>query len=272
MKTIVSVKWLFDHQNDPDLIILDASLQSNIEGKNTENLGAIPNSRFFDLKYKFVDAISPFPNTVPSPQSFEIECRNLGIDNDSKIVVYDNFGIYSSPRVWWLFNVMGHENIAVLDGGLPLWIENGFPTSVRHSDDYELGHFKANFQKHLVVQFDEVVHNIDDTSFCIIDARSAGRFNGIEPEPRKHLKSGSIPHSLNMPYQSVLDGLTYKSSGELKQLFDDVCESNKELVYSCGSGLTACIIMLAGHLVGNKSLRVYDGSWTEWAERKELYS
>ncbi len=272
MKTIVSIKWLFDHLNEPDLIVLDVSLKSNIEGSSTQSEGTIPNSRFFDLKNDFTDGTSPFPNTIPLPQSFEKECRKLGISNDSKIVVFDNFGVYSSPRAWWLFRVMGHENIAVLDGGLPKWIVNGFPTTMKHSNDYESGSFKARYQNHLVVQFNDIVKNIDDATFCVVDARSSGRFNGIEPEPRTHLKSGSIPHSVNMHYKAVLDGFTYKSPEKLKQLFDNVCGSNKELVYSCGSGLTACIIMLAGQLANKKSLRIYDGSWTEWAERNALYS
>ena len=122
--TIVSVNWLRDNSKNKNLIILDTSSGSNISGKeSTYSDRFIPNSRFFDLKNKFSDSSSPFPNTLPSAEQFEKEAIKLGINNDSTIVVYDNLGIYNSPRIWWMFKAMGHNNVTVLDGGLPAWID-----------------------------------------------------------------------------------------------------------------------------------------------------
>ena len=271
MKKIVSAGWLYKHLNDINLIILDASLGSTIDGTQTDlNEKTIPNSRYFDLKVNFSDVDAAFPNTLPTVAHFEAECQKLGINTDSKIVVFDNLGVYSSPRVWWMFKAMGHRKVYVLDGGLPEWNAQGFEVEERKSANWETGNFKATLQQELVVSYDEVVANTENPSFIIVDARSEGRFNGTEPEPRKQLQSGSIPHSVNIPYTEVLENGKFKSKGALQEVFDDTVEQDTDLVFSCGSGLTACIIMLASEIAGQKSKRVYDGSWTEWAELQNL--
>jgi len=271
MKEIVSAEWLNENLDNPDLVILDASIDSSIEGKHSELAKVtIPKSKLFDLKGVFLDKSSPFPNTIPNEKYFEAECRKLGINKDSKIVVFDNFGIYSSPRVWWMFNVMGHSEIAVLDGGLPNWDKKGFPIQNKFSKKFEPGNFKSNYQDKLVVGFEEIEQNSKNKNFLIVDARSKGRFDGVENEPRKHLKSGNIPNSVNLPYQEVLDEGKFKKEKDLRALFEKRCSKNQELVFSCGSGLTACIIMLASEIAFKKDKRVYDGSWTEWAELKNL--
>jgi len=272
MEEIVSAKWLKDNLNSPDLIILDTSLKSSIDGKHaSSDKLTIPGSRFFDLKGVFHDKENSFPNTVPRANYFETECRKLGINNQSKIVVFDKFGIYSSPRVWWLFKVMGHETVAVLNGGLPLWIESGYPTIKEFSDDGSEGDFTAKYNPELVVDFTAIEKNTGQRDFLIVDARSEGRFNGITEEPRVHLQSGHIPNSVNIPYQEVLRDNQFKPKEELNELFSSKCAGEENLVFSCGSGLTACIIMLASLRAYSKSKRVYDGSWTEWAELNELY-
>lgn len=271
MNEIVSIEWLNQNLNDNNLILLDASLQYTVQGNYSEHqLTTIPGARYFDLKGSFSDRNSPFPNTIPSSEQFEIECRKLGINNTSKIIVFDNLGIYSSPRVWWMFKVMGHDKISVLNGGLPEWIGKGFPTEHRKAEKYEKGDFKATLKDQYIKSYQDVLENLSLKSFIIIDARSSGRFNGIENEPRKHLKSGHIPNSINIPYSSVLNNGKFKSESELKKIFNRICSDKKDLVFSCGSGLTACIVMLANQLVHKKGKYIYDGSWSEWAELQNL--
>lgn len=269
---IVSAEWLSNNLNDPNLIILDTSPKSNVSGETTAYEGLqIPNSRNVDLKEHFSDKAAQFPNTVPSAEQFEAECRKLGINKNSNIVVYDNLGVYTSPRVWWLFKIMGHENIVVLDGGLPEWVTQGFATIPREENTtYEQGDFEAKLHPEFVKTYEEILENTETNNFVVVDARSAGRFAGTAPEPRKGLKSGSIPNSVNIPYQDVLENGKFKSVEELKALFAEKIGDADNLTFSCGSGLTACIIMLANELSVNKGIAVYDGSWTEWAELQGL--
>ena len=271
MNELVSAKWLHQNLNQPDLIVLDAGLQTTTEGNVLEDVQkTIPGARYFDLKNNFSDPNSPFPNTVPNQIQFETECQKLGIRRTSKIVVFDSLGIYSSPRIWWLFNAMGHRDISVLDGGLPEWIHSGYSTETRIPIHYKLGDFKAKFQFKCIKSYQDVLDNLHTKAFTIVDARSEGRFNGSEKEPRKHLKSGHIPNSINIPYGEVLSNGRFKTETELKALFDKKCLNKKELVFSCGSGITACIVMLANVIAFNKSRTIYDGSWSEWAEYQNL--
>jgi len=271
LRALVSTTWLHHNLSNPNLIILDASVPTNASGTALKNFDrTIPLARVFDLKTTFVDPTSPYPNTIPKPEHFELECRQLGINTDSEIIVFDHQGIYSSPRVWWLFTIMGHHNIAVLDGGLPDWIANGFETKKAPAQTFETGNFEAQFDESLVVDFDQVYQNTLAKKFTIVDARSTNRFNGSGNEPRAHLKSGCIDHSVNLPYQEVLRHGKYKSKSELRLLFEEHCKTKDELVFSCGSGMTACIVMLACNLGYGSHLKVYDGSWTEWAERNDL--
>ncbi len=271
MNEIVSAAWLHKNLNDPDLVLLDASMASSSDGKYDRSANrTIPNSRPFDLTAVFLDTSSPFPNTIPDEQHFELECRKLGIKQTSRIIVFDSFGIYSSPRVWWLFHSMGHTNIAVLDGGLPTWLKMGLPTVRISHTKYEMGDFKSQSHEKLIVKFQEIAQNIKEQNFLVVDARSPGRFQGTAKEPRAHLKSGHIPNSVNIPYQEVLENDTFKGKKALKELFEKKCGTNQELVFSCGSGLTACIVMLASEIGFKRSKRIYDGSWTEWAELKNL--
>ena len=271
MEYLVSVDWLSQNLKLDNLILLDASLAATAEGKSASLKDFyIPGARKIDLKNKFSDQEAPFPNTLPSPAQFEGECQALGINRESKIVVYDNMGVYSSPRIWWMFKVMGHDSVAVLDGGLPAWVEVNHPTSSDIVESTVKGDFKAKLQSHWIKSYEEVKGNLTSQEFQIIDARSAGRFNGTAEEPRKHLKSGHIDQSANIPYQDVLREGRFKSEKELKALFSQKVGDREELVFSCGSGLTACIIMLAGQIAGKESKAVYDGSWTEWAELEGL--
>lgn len=272
---IVSVEWLSEHLTDPNLIILDASPKSNVGGLVSANEDAqIAGARYFDLKGKFVDKESDFPNTVPSEEQFQAESRKLGINKNAQIIVYDNLGIYTSPRVWWLYKTMGHEKVAVLDGGLPEWVKHGGKTQEKSEQqgNWTEGDFQAQFNSDVVKSYEDIVENSTSAEFCVVDARSQGRFEGVDPEPRKELQSGSIPHSVSIPFKQLLVDGKFKSIDELRQIFTDKTDGETDLVFSCGSGLTACIVMLACEVAFKKNRYLFDGSWTEWATRQKLFT
>lgn len=271
LSPLVSTDWLKNHLHDPKLIILDASMSESKSGQHPdlENV-RIPNARFFDLKNSFSDKNNSLPNMLPQEATFTVACQDLGINADSLIVVYDNLGVYSSPRVWWMFKAMGHENVAVLDGGLPKWINQGFPVDPIQESNYTKGTFIAKFRPQKVKNAAEILGNIDSKAALVIDARSKGRFHGSEPEPREDLKGGHIPGSLNLPYTEVLNDGQFLPEEELKQIFEPLDLEEKPLVFSCGSGLTACIILLASELIQKNPTAVYDGSWTEWGQLADV--
>lgn len=264
--TIVSADWLHEHLDDANLVILDASTKTNVSGKDSQYDGKyIPKARFIDLKRNFSDLEAPFPNTLQSESQFELEARKLGIHKNSQIVVYDNLGVYNSPRIWWMFQAMGHKSIAVLDGGLPAWAQQGYKLTEDFHTAKNLGDFEAKLNKSTVKSYSQVLENIDAKDFSVIDARSRGRFDGSAPEPRQGLSSGHLPNSCSLPFEMVLDQGHFKSTEELTTIFSNLKTGNSPLVFSCGSGLTACIILLAAELVIENEKAVFDGSWTEWA-------
>jgi thiosulfate/3-mercaptopyruvate sulfurtransferase len=268
MFPIVSSKWLNENLSNENLVILDASQKNNKAGLESEfkNI-CIKGSRIFDIKNDFSETTSLFPNTLLSPEKFEMACQKLGINQNSRIVVYDNLGIYTSPRVWWMFKIMGFENISVLDGGLPNWIDNNFETEKIIQKKYSSGDFKVAFKSEKVTFFNGIKTNLKTQEFLVIDARSVDRFNGLIPESRKGLRSGNIPNSINIPHFNVIKNGKMKSKTELTKLFANfVSDTKKPLIFTCGSGITACIILLASELVLENKKSIYDGSWTEYAQ------
>lgn len=268
---LVSAEWLKAHINDPDIIILDASMKGNVSGLQPRFPDIrIKGARYFDLKGKFSDKSSHLPNTLPSAEAFAAEARQLGINGSSKLVIYDNIGIYSSPRVWWMFKTMGHKEVTVLDGGLDAWAGSNLPTEPIKEESYERGNFTANRNEKAVKNADDMLENIDTQNFITIDARSAGRFAAETPEPRADLRGGHIPQSKNLPFKQVLENGWFKSAKRLNQQFAELNPERKPMTFTCGSGLTACIILLAAELAGYGETAVYDGSWTDWGSRSEL--
>ncbi|TXB66778.1 sulfurtransferase [Vicingus serpentipes] len=257
--SIVSSQWLNNNLEDKKIVILDASQEIS------EDNICIVGARYFDIKNEFSDNNSEFPNTFPSVMQFEENCKKLGIKNDSKIVVYDNRGIFYSPRVWWMFKTMGHENIAVLDGGLPDWMANNYETQTIFNKDFKRGNFTSKFESDRIKNYDFVNNNSVTQKSLLVDARSEGRFNGTTPDPREGILSGSIPNSINLHYATVLENNKFKSKAALTQIFSKIYAENKPLVFTCGSGITACILLLASELVSEQKTSVYDGAWTEWA-------
>ena len=262
---LVSVDWLNRNFEIENLIILDATIPKVMNSKADSVDELIPKSIFFDTKKTFSDISSEFPNTLPSIQQFEEEAQNLGINSNSIIIIYDQHGMYSSARAWCLFRHFGHNNVAVLDGGLPEWKQKGYKMVSQYCHQHPHGNFKANTSNELFTNFDGITQFSVDNNVLIFDARSNERFTGKVPEPRKGLRSGSIPNSVNLPYTTLLDGNTMKTSEELAAIFNTFVAHQKQLVFSCGSGITACNLALAAGLVGFENITVYDGSWTEYA-------
>jgi thiosulfate/3-mercaptopyruvate sulfurtransferase len=262
---LVSCQWLKAHLYASNLIVLNATISKvDVNETDVEKL-QIPTSRFFNLKKDFSLPNAPFPNTRPSETQFETSAQVLGINTNSAIVVYDDKGVYSSARVWWLFKSMGHTNVAVLDGGLPKWIELGYPAEAfNNKTTYPKGNFKARYNPSFFVDFKDVKEATTQDHIAIVDARSANRFNSLVPEPRKGLRSGTIPNSKNLPYTDLLDETTFKSKEEIATVFKKLNTKNQEYIFSCGSGITACINALAANLIGIETSKIYDGSWTEW--------
>lgn len=264
-KPIVSVEWLFNHLNDDKLLIFDASMDKVTSDDNALEELQIHKTQFFDIKHVFSDTSAPFPNTVPSAEQFTKEAQNLGVNSDSVIVVYDDKGIYSSARVWYLFKAFGFKNIAVLNGGLPKWKEANYPLDIKQANERPKGNFVAKYDTDAFKFFNDIQESSKNKDHLIIDARSANRFKGIAPEPRKGLRSGTIPNSVNIPFTDLLNNdQSFKAINELENEFESINAKDQHLVFSCGSGITACVLALGAELIGKTNYSVYDGSWTEY--------
>ena len=261
---LVSVDWLKDNLKEKNLIILDCTIPKVVGQLSAlEDKKQIKGAVFFDIKKMFSKKDAVFPNTVLSPKEFEEESQKLGIKEDSIIVCYDDLGIYSSPRVWWMFQLMGFKNVAVLDGGLPEWKKHNCPIERPQNHQLNKGNFKADYQPHKLKFTNDVLEAINNDNILIVDARSKGRFYATEPEPRNDVKTGHIPDSVSLPYKEVQEKGKMKTVEELKSIFKNF--KNKEgVIFSCGSGITASILALGAHLAGLENYSVYDGSWTEW--------
>ncbi len=265
---LVSTQWLEENLGREDLVVLDASLAK--AGSKAPLPAQKPNvialSQRCDLDGGFCNPDSNVLRAFPTQEQFEREINRLGIRRDDTVVVYDARGIYSSPRAWWIFQSMGFGNTFILDGGLPKWLAEGRPTQEGYKATSPTSTFQlAAFEPGAVCDADHVLKNIDNEDVVVLDARSAQRYAGLAPEPRAGLRSGHIPRSINMPFGEVLDGFCFKPKDELKALFAalDVDDAS-QLVFSCGSGVTACIILAAATMAGLSRITLYDGSWAEW--------
>ena len=265
--SLVSVQWLRQHLGDERLLVLDASVPPVVPGYESINkegsFRVIPGARRFDYDQQICKPNSSLPHMMPSAELFEEEVGKLGTKQDSIIVVYDDVGLYASPRAWWMFRAMGHKQAAVLDGGLPAWIEADNEIADKYAN-VVAGNFQANLDEDLFCDFNVVLAALDDSECCVLDARSAGRFKGLEAEPRPEVREGHMPNAKNLPFPKVLDGDFLKPADELQQLFTNFATADKKIITCCGSGITACILTLAANVAGYENLSVYDGSWAEW--------
>ena len=269
--SLVSVDWLHENLGNEKLVILFSSLPKvGTVGESAYSNKFIPNAIEFDIKNDFSDTCAEFPNTFPTIHQFESQASKLGVTRDSCIVVYDNYGIYSAARVWWLFKTMGFGNIAVLNGGLPEWINAGYPIASQLNVSAKEGNFKAQFHPQKKVDYTDVLEVLGNQNYEIADARSEGRFYGKTPEPRAGVRSGHIPGSISMPYTSLMDGNKMKPKQELKDIIFPIFKDKKNVLFSCGTGITACVLGLGAYAVGKDNFAIYDGSWTEWGSKEEL--
>lgn len=274
MDSLVSVEWLSEHFEDKNIIVLDATMPTvTNKGVMSDDNLSISGALYFDLRNIFKDRNSKYPNTMPTVQVFEEGVSQLGIRKESSVIIYDNYGVHTSPRAWYLFKLMGHSNVAVLNGGLPAWEKAGLLIDEKEMIKCNKSIYQAQKKEEALRTFDFVDKHKENTEYLILDARSSDRFNGTAPEPRKNLQSGCIPNSLNIPYTRVLRDGYMKTKEELKDVFgEQVLKVERHIIASCGSGLTACILLLALDQIGIRNASLFDGSWTEWATKKELFT
>ena len=271
--SLVDTEWVAANLDNDSIVVLDASVAPVVPGYvsiNTEdNFAVIPGARRFDYDGVVCKPNSSLPHMMPTAELFQEEVRKLGVNSNTTVIVYDDVGLYASPRAWWMFRAMGHEKVAVLNGGLPKWINEGRVSADTYAE-VEFGNFVANLDKSLFCDFEVVLKALDDPSCEILDARSKARFKGEALEPRPGLRRGHMPNAKNLPFPQVLDGGELKSAAKLEEVFANLVEKNQKIVTSCGSGITACILTLAANVAGYENLSVYDGSWSEWGLPSKL--
>jgi thiosulfate/3-mercaptopyruvate sulfurtransferase len=270
MSNLVSTEWLAAHL--ADVRVVDASWYMPNEKRDPAaefEATHIPGAVFFDID-AIADRATDLPHMMPAPGAFAKAVGALGIGDGETVVVYDGSGIFSAPRVWWMLKAMGHDTVKVLDGGLPKW--------TRESRALESGpakpepkNFTAIAEAGLVRDFDAVMGVVKGRTAQMVDARSPGRFSGSEAEPRAGVRGGHMPGAANVHFRTLLtaDG-TFKPPAQLREIFEAAkVDTQKPIVTSCGTGVTAAIAMLALEEIGAKDVALYDGSWTEWGGRPE---
>lgn len=272
---------------EQELILLDASVPPVVPGFESLNPSAgdapwriIPGARRFDYDTRLCDPDATLPHMMPSASRFEDEARSLGINGSSILVVYDDVGVYASPRAWWMLRAMGHGRVAVLDGGLRAWIEAGGETesvgvlwregSQPDGAAYPRGDFVAQPHDSAFVDSAAVLAALGDPGCAVLDARSRARFDAEAPEPRPGVRGGHMPGAQCLPFPTLLEDGRMKSRESLEALFSQYADREKRLVTSCGSGLTACVLTLGAALAGYTELSVYDGSWADWGSDETL--
>jgi thiosulfate/3-mercaptopyruvate sulfurtransferase len=273
MEPLVTTGWLAAELGKPDLVVFDATkyLPNEPKDGHAEFLAAhIPGARYFDID-AIADPDTDLPHMVPTPGRFAKLMEQLGVGNASRVVFYDQKGLASAARGWWLMGLFGHDNAAVLDGGLPKWLKEGRATQSGAPAAPSRATFRPDFRAARLRGVGDVLHNVETRAELVLDARAAGRFTGATPEPRAGMRSGHIPGSANIPYTELLnaDG-TFRPVEAVRARFAQARVDGASLpVTSCGSGVTACILTLGLRLAGLPEGAVYDGSWTEWGGRSD---
>ena len=267
-RPLVTTEWLAEHRKDPEIRIVDASwylpaMERN--GRTEYDVAHIPGAAFWDID-QIADPQSPLPHMLPTADDFATHMAGLGIGNDTKVVVYDGMGLFTAARPWWMLRTFGHDHVAILDGGLPKWIAEGRPVTDRPIPE-RIASFSPNPRPELVRRMDDILRNLESGAEQILDARSAARFAGTEPEPRPNCRPGHIPGSANLPFDHLVDpqSKTVLPANCLQGRFAKAgIDLDSPVVTTCGSGVTACVLALGLHLLGKEDVAIYDGSWSDW--------
>jgi thiosulfate/3-mercaptopyruvate sulfurtransferase len=268
---LVTADWLHRHLGDPTVKIIDGSWHMPAAGRDAQAEYArehIPGAVFFDID-AIADQQTDLPHMLPTPDAFAEAVGALGISDSDTIVVYDTAGIFSAPRVWWTFRIMGAKDVRVLNGGLPAWKAADFATTDKPSSP-EAANFTPDFDATMVRSCADMQALTGQRDSCILDARPAGRFEGTAPEPRPGLPSGHMPGATNLPASELIEDGFFKSTDALSELFASRGVTKETPVTTtCGSGVTAAILAFGLYLIGHERISLYDGSWTEWASHED---
>ncbi|MBG2803696.1 3-mercaptopyruvate sulfurtransferase [Proteus mirabilis] len=270
----VTPQWLFEHQNDSDLVILDVSAPMPTQDIDYSALYLerhIPHAHFFDLD-EVADKTTSLPHMLPSDALFSETLTQLGISNTTTVIIYDQGNLFSAPRGWWTFTTLGCRNVRILAGGLQAWIDAGF--EIQQGEGIAtpaISPFVVERHTQRYANKQQLLDNLNTKQKQMIDARSADRFYGRAPEPRPGLRSGHIPSSKNVPWNELVTDGQLKDNAELKQIFEQAgVDLSQPIIVTCGSGMTAAILFLALTVLGCQSIALYDGSWAQWGAESAL--
>lgn len=269
----VAADWLAEHIDDPEVQILDARMappgQDDRDIPAEYRAGHVPGAVFFDIE-TLSDRNSAYPHMMPRAEAFAVAMRELGVSHDKHLIIYDEGTLFSAPRAWWMLKTFGVDNVSILAGGLSGWQREG---GLLQRGDVTLpdSDFSAKFDSHAIIRLTDVLLASHEKSAQIIDARPAPRFNAEVDEPRPGLRRGHIPGACNIPWNELVFEGELKTTDELETIFSQKgINLNEPIIASCGSGVTAAVIVLALSTLGVKNIALYDGAWSEWGARDDL--
>jgi len=272
MNPLVEPSWLAQHLGDPSLVVLDATLPPvgvtpPVDTRTRYLARHIPGAVFFDID-ELSDHATPLPHMLPTPEAFSQNMSALGVGDRMQIVIYEQEGVFSAPRAWWMLRTFGAPHVYILDGGLQSWVAAGSPVEGGQVNRAPAT-FHARLDHDAVRNFAQIQQMIAERA-QILDARSSGRFTGVLPEPRTGISSGHMPGAINTPFTELAESGRLKSPEQLRDYFAAKgVNIEQPITTTCGSGVTAAVIALSLEIAGGKNVSLYDGSWAEYAQRPE---